>query len=60
MLRWPYHRQVADRDLARRIRHARDRLEVVRQKLALLAGPKDAKEGLKAFGERRKASWPWK
>jgi len=28
--------------------------------IALLAGPKDAKEGLKAFGERRKASWPWK
>jgi hypothetical protein len=63
----PPRRQVADRDPARQICHARRCLDVVRREhrstesqIALLAIAEDARESLKAFGEKRKPSWPGK
>ena len=61
----PHRRQVADRDPARKYAMRAiasmsfdESIAYTESQIALLAMTEDAKEGLKAFGEKRKPSWP--
>jgi enoyl-CoA hydratase/carnithine racemase len=58
--------KLASRDQALQIRDARhsmsfdESIAYTESQIELLAMTEDAKEGLKAFGEKRKPSWPGK